>query len=174
MIDSAKDKLFLRIGEVECSDQDKIIWTDLGSCISVILFHTVHKYYGICHAQLPFRKLSYGSCTTSCPNHCHRINKHNDLIYVICTIKYLISKFRSLGMLDSKLHISLIGGAELTSFKKEGKSIGAINVEVAKEMLRKNSLQIDFEDTGGNESRRLFYNTGSGSIRIQKQKKSEF
>ena len=160
-------KTFVQSGEIYISKKNEIIWTVLGSCITVI-FHIKSKGITLfSHAQLPSENFMNDSCIGSCTKPCYMIaEKENKFKYVTCSINYMLEEISKLNIEKKELKIYLLGGASSFNITMgNSKNVAERNVEVAQKMLRK--LNIPFvEDTCGRISRKVSFNTETGELAV--------
>ena len=125
-----------------------LVDTVLGSCVAVCLFDTRLKIGGINHFMLPLWN-GNGLASPKFGN--------------IATEK-LIEKMLRNGSNTSDLIAKVFGGANQMNSSME---IGARNIEIAKEVLANNGIQIAAENVGGAVGRKLKYNTGTGQVMMK-------
>lgn len=162
---NADNKIFLNPGELVVTTSNEIIWTLLGSCVSIILHCPKKKVSGICHAQLPSDNSNL-TCKTTCPKPCKK-GEHEQFRYVTCSFKYMLETFHNKGITNSEITVSLFGGATMYNFDNDIFKVGDMNIRKAKELIRHNKLKIINEDTGGTLSRSLTYYTETGKIDLK-------
>lgn len=153
-----KKSYMLNIGEVKVvKSNDEILWTVLGSCISVI-FHKKGKLSIICHAQMPSRGKFDRSCSDNCPHPCfNNLSESNDFKYVNCSLEYMMDMLKKNRINFQEIHTTLIGGAAVLQTDNIEKTIGYQNIQVAKNILANNQIKINRELSGGNTGLTLWY-----------------
>lgn len=135
-----EEKYFLKPGYIFVSDQPYLIYTVLGSCVSVCLWDSVKKIGGINHfilskARPGFYNARYGDAS----------------------IKHLIRIMFQMGCQAKNLRAHIVGGGQNPELHSK---IGDDNVIIAEEILNKYMIEIVTRDTGGKTGRKLiFYNT---------------
>jgi chemotaxis receptor (MCP) glutamine deamidase CheD len=163
------DRRNLDIGEVIVSDRiTEIVWTVLGSCISVI-FHVPKVVSVLCHAQLPFNGNFECNCSDNCPKPCQR--KHSDSTenkYVSCSIKNMVNILHKNNVTANEIRTTLVGGASVLGKIVERQTIGEKNVEVAREMLDSLGIKINRELTGGKTGYTIWYRTDNDKLIIRR------
>ncbi|MBN1499793.1 MAG: chemotaxis protein CheD [Spirochaetes bacterium] len=154
----------LGIGEIIITRKnEEIIWTVLGSCVSVI-FHVDNVVSMICHAQLPYNSINR-KCTNECPHPCGRdFDRSSDNLYVKCSLEYMIKELSAFKFDKKDLHTTLIGGASVFNIKTDLMPIGELNVKAAKDILKEKNIRINREKTGGLNGCNLWYNTSSNRL----------
>jgi chemotaxis protein CheD len=88
--------------------------------------------------------------------------------FVSCSIKYLVTELENMGIKRSELKASLLGGAQMNASNSDLFRIGERNVSLAKELLMSYHINIEYEDTLGNKSRALNYNSSDGTFLMKK------
>lgn len=155
-------KQFVAGGKVVISNEPTILWTVLGSCVSVILHSKSHAFTAFSHAQLPEKSLSKASCSASCTSPCYReASADNSLKYVSCSIRYMADQLKKQGITRGNLDVYLFGGADMMGMSMK---IGQKNVTMAQKLLATYRLIVGEEDVGGNLSRKIFFNSHSGKV----------
>ena len=155
----------LGIGEAIISENNnEVIWTVLGSCISVIL-HVPKVVSLICHAQLPSRENYDFICSDSCPKPCGDLSsKSMDFKYVKCSLEYMIGYLNEHNYGIHNLHTTLIGGAVINWSGGPEKSIGEQNAEMARTILRDYGIGINRALVGGESGLTFWYYTQNNRL----------
>lgn len=161
----AQNKIYLNPGDLVITSKSEIIWTLLGSCISIIFYSQLKKISGVCHAQLPYEKSNL-SCKSTCPKPCGK-NESDEFKFVTCSFKYMLDVFHEKGIYNSEIQVSLFGGASMLDSKNTVFKIGDMNIEKAMELINVNGLKIIRNDTGGSLSRSLIHHTDSGITKVK-------
>ena len=114
----------------------------LGSCVGVILYDESKQIAGLIHVMLPDSSLG-------------RSDVVNVAKFADTGIKALIELLKLEGVHAFKLKAKIAGGAQMFQFTsdKDSMRIGPRNVEAVKAELRKNSIPLVAEDTGGYSGR---------------------
>ena len=148
-------------GEYYTSNKKEIIYTILGSCVSVALFDNKAKIGGMNHFMLP------GSDKKKQP-----FFKTLSGRYGINAMELLINAMLKLGAARSRLSAKVFGGGKvLQATYQEGFSIADKNIEFALEFLKIEKIPIISSDTGGTKTRRIVFFSGTGKIYQQKLNK---
>jgi chemotaxis protein CheD len=157
----------LGIGEIIISEnKEEIIWTVLGSCISII-FHVDHLFSIICHAQLPYSSIE-SKCTNECSSPCLRsVDQSLENRYVKCSLEFMLKKLKSYSFGVNDLKTTVIGGASIIDKKKDKQTIGELNVITAKEMLKNNKIRINREKIGGINGYNFWYHTDKNRLFVK-------
>ena len=167
------NKVFLKSGEVIISSSPRIIWTVLGSCVSIILHSAKHQIGAISHAVLPNPDLGIKTCGTNCPRKCHHSNKEieSKYRYVSCSTTFMIDEMIRRGVQRNEITASVFGGASMFEFSFNGSSIGTKNVEMAMKTLKDNKIRINKNETLGTIGRVLNFHSHTNLIEIKRKGK---
>lgn len=161
---SGLQHVYLQPGEFHITGRPELVSTVLGSCLSVTMFYKALPISAICHSLLPVCPGDGLSCAT-CPN---------AFKYVNCSIAIMAEIFDRHGISRDDIEVKLFGGAEM--FSTEGgydRAIGRQNVQAALEALSSENLTISASDTGGMLGRKLYFNTQTGEVFLQKIRKTK-
>jgi chemotaxis protein CheD len=153
--------IYLKAGEIHFSEQSASVYTVLGSCLAVTMFHRRSGVGAICHGVLPECRKKQ-QCSGDCPE----LGK-----YVDCTILWMAKRFKQNGMLLHDIEIKVFGGADTLSSASNVRSgilVGKRNVTTAMELLEREGLIILANDVGGNHGRKLFFNTHTGEVLLKR------
>ncbi len=149
-----KKIVHIHIGEYYASRKPAVIYTLLGSCVTVCLYDPVAKIGGMNHILMP------GKADMD----------HFDAParYGINAMELLINRIMNLGGNRRHLIAKVFGGARTISTIAPEYSMGRKNVEFALTFLERESIKIAGSDMGGIRSRRVFFNTGTGEAFLKK------
>jgi len=125
------------------------ISTILGSCVSVCLWDPVLKYGGMNHFMLPFWN-GQGLATPKYGN---------------IAIPRLIEKMQALGSKKTDLQAKVFGGGEVIDIVYSNFLIGERNIQVARDILKEEKLQIVTSSTGGKLGRKIIFGTETGIVK---------
>lgn len=165
MIKTDKSKIYLNPGRLVIAEKSNIVWTLLGSCISIIFYNQEKKISAVSHAQLPYEKSNL-SCKSSCPKPCGK-DESDEFKYVTCSFKYMLEEFHKRGIKSKDIEVSLFGGSSMFKHKRDVFKIGQLNVDKAKELIQQHHLKIVREDTGGHASRALTHYCDTGITELK-------
>ena len=129
------------------SDEDVVMSTVLGSCVSVALYDPAIRTGGINHYLLPENPSG----------------NTGDVKYGAMAIELLINALLKAGAVRANMRAKLFGGASIVSSLGD---IGARNAEFARSFMRREGFRIAAEDLGGVHARRLQFHPATGSARI--------
>lgn len=145
-------------GEFYSSSKNEIIYTVLGSCISVTLYDPVLKAGGMNHFMLP---QEFKNNTDYFKTQSGR--------YGINAMELLINSLLKIGAVRSRLNAKIFGGSNVLNVLNKNKtSVAEQNIEFAYNFLRTEKIPIISSDIGGKNTRKIFFYTGSGKVYQQK------
>ena len=128
------------------SNEDMVISTILGSCISVCLWDPVKRVGGMNHLLLPeMRQVGPGLDTAGA-----------------IAMERLINRLVKLGAERSRLRAKLFGGSSMLSGLTD---IGARNANFGRNYLMAENIPCDGESVGGTLARKLRFWPASGAAR---------
>lgn len=138
---------FLQPGYIYVSRIPSTIRTVLGSCVSVCLWDIKMGWGGMNHYiyAKPWdgqRNAQFGSIS----------------------IPYMVRMVLDQGSERANLAAHVVGGAQNPHLARE---IGCDNVKIALEILKRLSIPIVIEDTGGEKGRKAVFDTETGDLSIQ-------
>ena len=149
--------LSLQPGELYLSRRPSILRTILGSCIGVTFWSARLGAGALCHAVLP--RYPQSLPPGSSPAEGHR--------YVDFSIDYLARQFDALGARRQELEVKLFGGADVLPVdgdRRDRPTVGALNCEVAVEVLEAEGFAVIASDLGGVRGRCIHFHTGTGEV----------
>ena len=153
--------IYLKTGEIHFAEQSASVYTVLGSCLAVTMFHRRLGIGAICHGFLPECR-EKGQCGGECPEPGK---------YVDCAIQWMTKRFKQRGALLHEIEIKVFGGADTLGAGPGGRgviSIGKLNAAMALQVLEKEGLSILSLDVGGATGRKLFFNTHTGEVLLKR------
>ena len=135
---------------------DTIRTSGLGSCVGVILYDERAQVAGMAHVMLP--DSSYA-----------RNDKLNRAKYADTALEDLIDHVVAIGGIKKRLKAKMAGGAQMFNFSSsnEAMRIGPRNAESVKEQLKKFSVPVIYEDTGGGSGRTIEFNPATSVLEIR-------
>ncbi|MFQ5431684.1 MAG: response regulator [Nitrospinota bacterium] len=151
-----RNKVFVLPGEMAVSRQPSEIATLLGSCVAVCLYNKKIKAGGLNHYMLPTgekeeMKGKYGDYATG----------------------KLIEMMLRLDPNIRNLEAYLYGGAAVVGHLSTGAGIGIKNIEMAETMLKKYGIRITSREVGGENGRKIFFDSESGEVEMRLIERSE-
>ncbi len=137
---------YLLPGNIFAHRDEYTVTTVLGSCVSVCLWDPASGIGGINHYMLPL----WNGDGLASPR------------YGNIAIEKLIEKMLDLGADRGRLRAKIFGGGDVLKVTNSFMKIGARNVVLAQDILRDEKIPIISSDTGGQNGRKLLYNTRTG------------
>lgn len=154
-------------GGMYFGDDEDIIYTLLGSCVAVTLWHPTLLYAGMCHIVLPDN--GELDCHTEHPK-C--INCHNK--YANCAIRQLSLSISKYNTSPLEYTVGVYGGGNMFSsismYKHQGekkKSVGERNFYSVLSLLKKHKLNYSNKDVGGETARKLNLHRKTGKVELE-------
>jgi chemotaxis protein CheD len=149
-------QITLKAGEFYFGGNSASIYTLLGSCVAITMWHPLKLIGGMCHFLLPLRgeneRLSYGHFADDA------------LQLFMKNIKLTYTR-------PEEYDVKIIGGGNMLSHlqdPKTNKQIGQINVAASINMLANNGFNIKKIDTGGCKYRKVTLQLDNGDVWIKK------
>ena len=134
---------------------DTLISYGLGSCIGISLYDPQTKIGGLLHIMLPDSNQS-------------RANE-NRAKFADTGIPDMLEELIRMGAAKSRLVAKLAGGSQMFAFANASDimRVGLRNASASKEILKKLSIPIVGEDTGGNYGRTVQIDLSSGIYKVK-------
>ncbi|TQR20943.1 chemotaxis protein CheD [Psychrobacillus vulpis] len=128
----------------------------LGSCVGVVLYDEKSQTAGLIHVMLPDSSLG-------------RAENINIAKFADTGISAMVEQLKLEGVQPYKLRAKIAGGAQMFQFtsSKDTMRIGPRNVEAVKEQLKKFTIPIISEETGGNSGRTIEFNPSTSVLNIR-------
>lgn len=152
----ARKKLAVKVvaGDYYVSQQDEMICTVLGSCVSTCIRDPLVGIGGINHFLLPDAD-------------CDLLSESNR--YGVFAMEQLINSIIKYGGRRENFEIKIVGGGNMMSGTND---VGQRNIAFIKRFMRTEGLTISAEDLGGDQARRIQYIVKTGQLMVHKLKKS--
>lgn len=149
--EGGEERIYLLAGDWYVSDRPARVTTILGSCVSVCLWDAARRIGGLNH----FLMARGGVPAVGKPG------RFADL-----ALPRLLDGVLQLGARRGELLAKIFGGAG--QFKAGGQAtIGAQNVEAARQFLAEHRIPVMAEDAGGERGRRLVFFTETGEAWVK-------
>ena len=134
---------------------DTLISYGLGSCIGISLYDPQTKIGGLLHIMLPDSNQS-------------RANE-NRAKFADTGIPDMLEELIRMGAAKSRLVATLAGGSQMFAFANASDimRVGLRNASASKEILKKLSIPIVGEDTGGNYGRTVQIDLSTGVYKVK-------
>lgn len=128
--------------------------TVLGSCVAVCLFDPVEKIGGMNHMLLP------GKADMKFFDDSAR--------YGVNAMELLINGMLKVGADRNRLVAKAFGGANVIPSISNTNGIGRQNMEFTLEFLERDGIPIISRDLGGNDSRKIYFQTRTGDVFLKR------
>lgn len=148
---------YLFPAEIFVSSEPTMISTVLGSCVAVCLWDSRSIIGGMNHYLLPLWN-GDGLATPKYGN---------------IAIRQLVEKVIARGGERRNLQAKIFGGAAMWSNTDGLFAIGLRNIELAQQQLHELQIPLIASDVGGTASRKIFFNTGDGSVLLRRHRSQE-
>ncbi len=146
---------YLLPGNIFAHREEYTVTTVLGSCVAVCLWDPKTGIGGINHYMLPL----WNGDGLASPR------------YGNIAIAKLIEKMIDLGADRDRLRAKVFGGGDVLKVTSSFMNIGARNVVLAQDVLHDEKIPIISSDTGGQNGRKLLFNTRTGVVLVKLLKK---
>ncbi|MBF0398702.1 MAG: chemotaxis protein CheD [Desulfobacterales bacterium] len=149
-----KERIIIDPGEYYVTSSDQIIYTVLGSCVSVCLIDKKANLYGMNHFMLP--------------NSAEKIffKKGEFAKYGANAMDLLIRRMLNRGADKYELTAKVFGGGHVLNFNGSGADVPINNIAFAIQYLEKAGINIESMDVGGTLPRRVFFYTETGEVHL--------
>ena len=145
---------YLFPAEIFVSREPTMVSTVLGSCIAVCLWDSRRAIGGMNHYLLPLWN-GDGLATPKYGN---------------IAIRQLVEKILAQGAERKNLQAKIFGGAAMWDNSNGLFAIGLRNIELAQQQLKELQIPLVASDVGGSQSRKIFFNTGDGSVLLRRHR----
>jgi chemotaxis protein CheD len=144
------------ISEMRISNQseDVLITYSLGSCIGVTIYDPASHVGGMIHCMLPNSKIDPQKARSF------------PCMFVDTGVPLLFSEAYRLGARKERIIVKVAGCSQILDDKGLF-NIGERNYMVLRKLLWKNSVLINAEDVGGNNSRTIYLDVTSGLVTVK-------
>ncbi|ETT85880.1 chemotaxis protein CheD [Viridibacillus sp. FSL R5-0477] len=128
----------------------------LGSCVGVVLYDESKGIAGLIHVMLPDSQLG-------------RTDSINVAKFADTGIPAMVNQLKQEGIQLFKLKAKIAGGAQMFQFtsSRDSMRIGPRNVEAVKLQLKKLSIPLIAEDTGGSSGRTIEFDLQTTKLNIR-------
>jgi len=146
------DRRIIEPGGIYFGDDEDNIYTLLGSCVAVTLWHPSLKLAGMCHIILP----EQGQAKPSTRFAGCAVKTFLEMIYLSKTQPY-------------HYEVGVYGGGNMfpTIYKANNELIGTRNIVEIKRHLVLGGFKIKYKDSGGQIARKLELDRLTGSISLE-------
>lgn len=144
--------------KISASSEDQIITYALGSCLGITIHDPVACVGGMLHVMLPASGLEAGKALV------------NPCKFVDTGLPKLFLESYKLGARKERLIVKVAGGAMTKDNEEEDCfQIGKRNFVMLKKLLWKNGVLLKAHDVGGNSSRTMRLDIGTGAVTLKIQ-----
>ena len=144
--------IFLQPGEFFWGDATTRIRTILGSCVAICLWHPELCVGGMSHSLLPRRKNQEDP------------EPGQEARYVNDAIDLFLRNIRKMGTAPADFQVKLFGGGSFVGDGSNDRSVGAMNVATARELLELRGFRIHKEHLGGIQGRNILFHLWNGEV----------
>lgn len=150
------DVVRVGISDMNIAKEGKTIRTSgLGSCVGIVLYDEIRKIAGMVHIMLPDSSLD-------------RSKKINEAKYADTGIYRLMEMLKAEGVRPMSLKAKVAGGAQMFQFGSgDTLRIGPRNVEAVKKELKRLSIPLVAEQTGGSRGRTIEFDPVTSMLSIR-------
>ncbi len=151
-----KRRLIVGIGELAVSNSpgDVIVTHALGSCVAVCVFDPVARVAALLHFMLPESKINAER------------GREQPATFADTGIPLLFQTAYQYGLEKQRAIVKLVGGAEIAGIGQVWFRTGRRNALAAKQVLWRNGVLVNAEDTGSNVARTVHFAVQDGRVRI--------
>lgn len=150
-------RIFLQTGDCFLAVQPTLVTTVLGSCVAITMTSKERGVGAICHAFLPNSQEAHSRGQRD-PQVCRFVNT---------AIENMLQGMNKLRVPINTLQVKLFGGGAGIAVRRvedNSYNIGRRNVEMAHKILHNWGLDIETEDVGGSQGRKLHFLSSTGEI----------
>jgi chemotaxis protein CheD len=144
------------IADMKISDNpaDTLITYSLGSCVGVAIYDPVLRLGGMIHCMLPLSKVDKEKA------------KIRPYMFVDTGMQLMLGSLYEKGLRKARAVINVAGGSQVLDSQGVFK-IGERNFTVLRKILWKNGLLMNAQEVGGNKSRTVSLDVGTGRFTIK-------
>ena len=148
-------QIHLLPGDYVISNEDIIISTVLGSCISVCFYSDNSPFCGMNHFMLP-------ESMTAKP--ADSIMHSDAAFYGINAMEVVINALFKNGINKGELRVKVFGGGNVIPVTNNHKTVGEQNIEFVFEFLKLENIPITACDVGGDFARKILFHTKTKEV----------
>jgi chemotaxis protein CheD len=144
------------IGDLVVSDMtnEVIVTHGLGSCVAVCIFDPVAHVAAMLHFMLPEARINVERA------------RQQPATFADTGIPLLFQSAYRYGLEKRRAIVKLVGGAEITASVDSAFRTGQRNALAAKQVLWRNGVLVNAEDTGGNTARTVQLSVQDGRVHV--------
>ncbi len=144
----------IAIGGYYASRKPVVIRTLLGSCVAVCLHDPQKKIGGMNHILLPGRAAM------------KKVNTPAQ--FAVNSMELLIKKVIRLGGTKNELTAKIFGGGQIMPSIDSSQATGPKIVSFVKELLELQAIELIKENTGGTDTRTIYFHTDTGNVYLKR------
>jgi len=143
-------------GDYFVSNEDIIMGTVLGSCVSVCLYSENSSYCGMNHFMLPERGVKYKDESDI---------MHTDAaFYGINSMEMLINTLMKVGVNKTMLRAKIFGGGNVLRVRSGERTVGEQNIDFALRFLEMEKIPVVSFSLGGDYARKILFFTKNQEV----------
>ncbi len=150
----APTERYLAPGQIHFGRGPGRVTTLLGSCVAWVLWHPPRALGGMCHYLLPSRPTGP--------------DDEPDERYAEDAIRYFRRALAASGTHAGDYRVALVGGGNMFPAQAQvpGLDVGRRNIEIGRELLRREGFVVSEEHAGGFGHRRVTLDLANGTLRV--------
>ncbi len=141
-------------GEYYVTRHDELIFTVLGSCVSVCVRDRKLKIGGMNHFMLPQERRSGARAWAG-----------NTARFGTVAMEHLLNEILKLGGERDNLEFKIVGGGKLLDISLD---VGASNIHFVRDYLKAAGFSVSGEDLGDSCARKVYYSPTTGMLRVKR------
>lgn len=157
-VSSIVQEFFLKPGDCVTVTEPALLKTILGSCVAVAIFDPETTAAGLNHFLLPEAPPGLAP---------EQHGRYGDT-----SIALLLEDMARCGAEPARLVARIFGGGAVVHALTGEFRVGELNIEIARNLLRANGVDLLSEDVGGLEGRHVTFNTEDLSITVREIERS--
>lgn len=158
--------IFLKPGDWFFGKGQGKVTTILGSCVSVVLWHSKQHLVGVSHILLPGRTVIKNG------NSIHSRDLSGRFADEMLQIFQM--EMALFGVKAQQFEAHLIGGGDMFPTCTKALSIGQRNIEMTTALLAALKIAVVHTDTGGGVYRRLTVDINTGQLKVERSEVNRF
>lgn len=146
--------IFLNPGDMHCGFAPARVWTILGSCVSIVIWHKRLRFGAMTHYLLPERGTAESSRS-----------RRLDARYGEDACRLVLASMQRFGIPSEECQARIFGGSQmLIRGRPAGSQIGQKNAAIAHEFLSANHIKLVSESLFGSGHRRVYFDLSTGRV----------
>ena len=153
---SKKRVVGISLGGIYMTEEDEIITTVLGSCVSVCARDVMTGIAGMNHFMIPGTKADIRNSSG-----------YALFQYGLYSMDYMLNKILHLGGSKKSIEIKIFGGGAIISTEGD---IGKKNIRFVKNYINLKGYRLTGEDVGGSNPRKINYTPRTGKVMVKRMR----